>query len=401
MELKNILNAYFNNEYSSDLEKVWVIFGAGQRGQRLFYKLEKNNLKVSCFCDNDIIKQSEIICGIPVVGLEKLMEDKRKYYMLVSPKYGWDIVNKLEKEGFPYIMPPNITGTIFNWEGLNSYIEKENFSPLGHFYSLYPDLEEIKNKEEQLFLREKDVRDIDFNEENQIKTLHKMQLLYDTIPNWTDITEYTDSNKLRYKYNNNNLSHADAIGLHCMLRILRPKRVIEVGSGYTSAVMLDTNEFYLNNQIKLKFIEPYPDLLKSLVKPQDELELLPEKLQDVSFNAFEKLEEGDVLFIDSTHVSKIGSDVNYLFFDIFPRLAKGVYIHLHDIFYPFEYPKEWIYSGRVWNELYLLRAFLQNNDNYKTIYFQNMMEKKYRDIFMENWPIHAPIQGGSFWMQKK
>lgn len=399
MELKKILNAYFYDKFSA--EKEWVIFGAGQRGQRLFYELEENNLKISCFCDNNIRKQGEIICGIPVVGLEKLMENKSKYYILVSPKCGRDIVKQLEKEGFPYIMPPNITGTIFTWEGLSSYIEKENFSPLGHFYSLYPDLKEIKSKEEHLFLRKKNVIDIDFNEDDQIKTLQKMHILYNTIPNWPDITEYTDSNKLRYRYNNESLSHADAIGLHCMLRILRPKRVIEVGSGYTSAVMLDTNEFYMNNQIKLKFIEPYPDLLKSLIKPQDEIELLPEKLQDVSLKVFEELEEGDVLFIDSTHVSKIGSDVNYLFFDILPRLAKGVCIHLHDIFYPFEYPKEWIYSGRIWNELYLLRAFLQNNNNYKIIFFQNMMEKKYKDLFMESWPLHAPFHGGSFWMQKK
>lgn len=206
---------------------------------------------------------------------------------------------------------------------------------------------------------------------------------------------------LRYRYNNPGLSPGDAIGLHCMLRILSPKRVLEVGSGYTSAVMLDTNEFYLNNQVKLKFIEPYPSLLKSLLKPSDEIELLPMRLQDVSLNTFEELEEGDILFIDSTHVSKIGSDVNYLFFDILPRLKRGVYIHLHDIFYPFEYPKEWIFSGRIWNELYLLRAFLQNNNDYKILFFQNMMEKKHMDKFLEKWPLDIPVYGGSIWLKKK
>lgn len=112
------------------------------------------------------------------------------------------------------------------------------------------------------------------------------------------------------------------------------------------------------------------------------------------------MEEGDVLFIDSIHVSKVGSDVNYLFFEISPRLKKGVYIHLHDIFYPFEYPKEWIFSGKVWNELYLLRAFLQNNYNYKILFFQNIMEKRHKDKFMEKWPLNAPIHGGSIWLQK-
>uniref|UniRef100_UPI000A4A89E8 hypothetical protein n=1 Tax=Clostridium sp. NkU-1 TaxID=1095009 RepID=UPI000A4A89E8 len=165
-----------------------------------------------------------------------------------------------------------------------------------------------------MFLKEKNIKDIDFNEEEQIETLRKMSLLYDSIPQWEDITASSIASILRYRYNNPNLSPGDAVGLHCMLRILEPKRVIEVGSGYTSAVMLDTNEFYLNNQIKLKFIEPYPSLLKSLLRPNDEIELLPIGLQDVPLSVFEELEEGDILFIDSTHVSKIGSDVNYLFF---------------------------------------------------------------------------------------
>ena len=89
------------------------------------------------------------------------------------------------------------------------------------------------------------------------------------------------------------------------------------------------------------------------------------KLQDVDLKEFDKLKSGDVLFIDSTHVSKIGSDVNYLFFEILPRLHRGVYIHIHDIFYPFEYPKDWIDEGRAWNENYILRAFLNIMRNLK------------------------------------
>lgn len=71
-------------------------------------------------------------------------------------------------------------------------------------------------------------------------------------------------------------------------------------------------------------------------------------MENIELEYFSNLEDGDVLFIDSTHVSKMGSDVNYLFFEIIPRLKKGVYIHLHDIIYPFEYPMEWIYNGMVW-----------------------------------------------------
>lgn len=188
-----------------------------------------------------------------------------------------------------------------------------------------------------------------------------------------------------------------------MLNIIKPKRLIEVGSGYTSAMMLDINEYCLmyESQIDLTFIEPYPKLLNSLLKESDRINLVETELQAIDLKFFQVLEEGDILFIDSTHVSKTGSDVNYLFFEIIPRLNPGVIIHLHDIFYPFEYPHKWLKEGMVWNELFLLRSFLQYNNNYKILYFQNMIEKLYRVKLENAWPIkNETIHGGSFWMKK-
>ena len=123
-----------------------------------------------------------------------------------------------------------------------------------------------------------------------------------------------------------------------MIRHIEPNRIIEVGSGFSSCLILDTNDLHFDGRIATTFIEPYPELLKSLVAEGDESAstLLPVRLQDVDLSVFEELNRGDILFIDSTHVSKIDSDVNYLFFEILPRLSSGVYIHFHDIFYPFE-----------------------------------------------------------------
>ena len=131
-----------------------------------------------------------------------------------------------------------------------------------------------------------------------------------------------------------------------------------MGSGYSSCVILDTNELFFNNNISCIFIEPYPQLQESLLKEndKDKIEIIPKRLQDVEVSKFSSLSSGDILFVDSTHVSKVDSDVNYIFFEILPSLTNGVYIHFHDIFYPFEYPKEWIYEGRAWNENYILRA---------------------------------------------
>ncbi len=167
--------------------------------------------------------------------------------------------------------------------------------------------------------------------------------------------------------------------------------------------MLDTNEQFLNGKVKFTFIEPYPDRLFSLLRPQEKpaVHLIRQKLEEVPLPVFEALEAGDVLFIDSTHVSKAGSDVNYYLFEIFPLLKKGVYIHIHDIFYPFEYPREWIYEGRAWNEIYALRAFLSYNSHFKIVYFNHYMGNRHAALVGEKMPLCLKSAGGSIWLQKQ
>jgi hypothetical protein len=140
------------------------------------------------------------------------------------------------------------------------------------------------------------------------------------------------------------------------------------------------------------------------MKPADlaGVTLIEQKLQDVNIDLFRQLEPGDLLFVDSTHVSKTGSDVNMILFEILPILPKGVMIHFHDIFYPFEYPKEWVlgWSGFGWNEIYLLRAFLTNNEEYKIILFNTYLEHLYEDWFKEKMPVCLKDKGGSLWLMK-
>jgi hypothetical protein len=131
--------------------------------------------------------------------------------------------------------------------------------------------------------------------------------------------------------------------------------------------MMDINERLFGNQIKITCIEPYPELLCSLFleRDRDTQVIIPQSLQDTDLGLFESLVGNDILFIDSTHVSKIDSEVNYLLFQILPTLSSNVCVHFHDIFYPFEYPKEWVYEGRSWNENYILRSFLQYNSSFR------------------------------------
>ena len=141
-------------------------------------------------------------------------------------------------------------------------------------------------------------------------------------------------------------------------------------------------------------------LLRGGVKEQNNICLYQNVVQNVDLDLFKKLEENDILFIDSSHVAKVGSDVMYEYFDILPVLKSGVIIHVHDMFYPFEYPEEWIKQGRAYNELYIVRALIMDSKKYKIIFFNDMMVKKYYEKYQESWMGNYPIFGGSLWLQK-
>jgi hypothetical protein len=269
--------------------------------------------------------------------------------------------------------------------------------PPGHFYSPIPDVKDLRARESQIFSWDREVLDVDLDEAAQWRLLQQFAELYPSIPFTSD-----GGTHLRYCYENPGYSYADAIVLHCMIRLLRPRRIVEIGCGYSSAATLDTNEHFFDGSIDITFIEPFPDVLLSLLRDGDEeaVHLIRTPVQDVPSSVFEALEANDILFVDSTHVSKINSDVNHIFFEILPRLKAGVSIHFHDIFYPFEYPKDWVYEGRAWQEAYLLRAFLQNNDAFRLIYFQSLMMHRHHEFFAAKMPLCLKNAGGNIWIQK-
>lgn len=206
--------------------------------------------------------------------------------------------------------------------------------PPGHYYSPIPSLRDIRRSDARIFEEKpNNIPGIDLNTDVQMQLFDDLSKWYETLP----FKEHkTDG--LRYFYENSFFSYADAIILFCMIRHLHPRRIIEVGSGFSSCVMLDTNELFFDNEISCSFIEPYPERLISLITPQDHgrVTILPRRVQDVDLKLFATLQPNDILFIDSSHVSKIDSDVNHLVFNILPAIASGVHIHFHDILYPFE-----------------------------------------------------------------
>lgn len=270
--------------------------------------------------------------------------------------------------------------------------------PPGHYYSPIVSRKNIIKREKQIFpIPENKLDSIDLDEKEQIGLLEQLHGYYKEIP-----FEAHKKNNLRYYFVNSFYSYSDAIFLYNMIRHFQPKRIIEIGSGFSSAVMLDTNQLFMNNLVELIFIEPDPNRLFSLLSQEDKKrhKVILDEVQDIDLGLFSQLKENDILFIDSSHVCKTGSDVNYIFFNIFPRLKKGVLIHFHDIFYPFEYSLKWAMEGRSWNETYLLRAFLTHNKAYKIVLMNTFMQLFHKHWFEENMPLCLKHTGGSIWIRK-
>jgi hypothetical protein len=187
-----------------------------------------------------------------------------------------------------------------------------------------------------------------------------------------------------------------------MLRKLESRHWIEVGCGFSSAVALDTSERFLDGRTKFTFIDPYPETLRAVARPADlsRHQLVPKIVQDVPLDVYDQLESNDVLFIDSSHVSKVGSDVNHLVFQVLPRLRAGVVVHSHDVCFPFEYPEIWLEEGRAWNEVYLVRAFLQHNSVYRVLLFSSFVARRFHSFLEKKMPLCLRNPGGSLWLQK-
>jgi len=205
-----------------------------------------------------------------------------------------------------------------------------------------------------------------------------------------------------YFYQNPNFPLADALALLAVMVTCKPRRLIEVGSGYSSCAAIDITDGYLQGRVEMTFIEPHPELALEMVGSTARFRegLLKQKLQDVPVETFLALERGDILFIDSSHVVKTGSDVVDYVFRILPRLQAGVLVHIHDIFYPFEYPRAWIADeNRSWNEAYLLRAFLHKNRRFQVFYMSDWIYKCERELMQQLTPLCVTHRGGSLWME--
>jgi hypothetical protein len=204
--------------------------------------------------------------------------------------------------------------------------------------------------------------DVDFRPEHHAALLKGDFGRYMRDFNFQTETPHTASGELLFTQGNDQFGWLDARILVAMLRHHAPARVIEVGSGFSTLIMSSVVAGHLWGRTHITAIEPFP---RAFLAGLPHVDLLQSKVQDVPLSTFDQLQPGDVLFIDSSHVAKTGSDVNYLFFEVIPRLKPGVLIHVHDIWLPLEYPQQWVLAeARSWNEQYILRAMLSFSEAY-------------------------------------
>lgn len=206
---------------------------------------------------------------------------------------------------------------------------------------------------------------------SQLELLSRLEKLAETHP----FSDRAEPGR-RYYFSNDWFQYTDALVLHALLRHFLPKRIVEVGSGYSSFVILDTIQMDPDLQCKVTLIEPNSERLRSRLSlgDEDNVELVNSAVQRTSPIWFEHLEANDVLLVDSSHVSKYGSDVNFIVHEVLPRLKPGVLVHFHDIFFPFEYPEAHLKNSNHWNEAYILRAYLMHNERYEIVMWNHYVK---------------------------
>lgn len=264
-----------------------------------------------------------------------------------------------------------------------------------HFYQPIPDTRTLP---ESLWERRNELVGIEMNDPVQLDLLcncfPEFRNEYERFP-----TSAATARPGQFHFDNGRFDGTDALVTYCMVRHFRPRRIIEVGSGYSS--LISGQAAVENGNTPLICIEPFPlDFLAQGFPGLDSL--LQKKVEEVGLEFFSQLGEGDILFIDSSHTVKIGGDVNYLFLEVLPRLNPGVIVHVHDIQFPFDYRREWVAGEcRFWTEQYLLQAFLAFNCDFEVLFANHYLADQYLNAFQATFPNSPWWGGGSFWMRRK
>lgn len=271
-----------------------------------------------------------------------------------------------------------------------------------HFYQPIPDLADLE--ERNIWDKKSELPGIDFRIDQQVQLLKELGAKYGHECNWPSSPT---SNPLDFYTENNSFSFGCAASLHTIIRNYHPAHVIEIGSGnsskiFSAALMRNAAD---GAPAEYTIIDPYPaEKTKTL---PGITQIISQRVEVMDIRPFETLGQNDILFIDLGHTVRTGSDVNFLYLDVLPRLAQGVIVHIHDIGLPSEYPKVYFTNPtfRVfWTEAYLLQAFLSLNPHYEIMLAMNYLTADHWDEFCKAFEHFNPdvhkATSGSFWIRR-
>jgi len=268
-----------------------------------------------------------------------------------------------------------------------------------HYYYPVPDTSKFPP---DFFVKKFDWEGIDLYEEEQKKLLTSFIQNYKS--EYSKIPFHKTDIPYEYFWDNGGFQCLDAISFYGMIRHFKPKRVIEVGGGNTTmiaakAVAKNESE---QHPCELITVEPYAWEIHRKGIPGWS-RLIEKPVQEVDLSLFKSLNENDILFIDTSHIVKIGSDVTYYFMNLLPHIKPGVIIHFHDIFLPEQYPQDWVMKRHLFfTEQYILRAFLSYNDAFKIIFAGRFLQLKFPDLMKDAFDFYRGevTVAGSFWIQR-
>lgn len=221
--------------------------------------------------------------------------------------------------------------------------------PSGHFYSPVVSRTEVRQDWQRL-AHGRPPTAIDLRTAAQKELLRALSHHFASLP-----FPETKTTGLRYYFDNPSYNYGDALIYWSMLNHFKPKRIVEIGSGFSSALALDTIDV-LALVTQCIFVDPFPAVAEAATSPMHPRHrILPIRVQDLDPSIIASLQPDDILFVDSSHVVKTGSDVHFEITELLTSVPKGVIVHFHDIFYPFEYPQDWmVEKNHSWNEIYFL-----------------------------------------------
>jgi len=267
------------------------------------------------------------------------------------------------------------------------------FPIIDHFYEPF-----FNHKSLSMELsKNRNLPSIDFKEEDQLKLLKSFRF-QEEFNNF--LNDEANSKKLRsFSISNGSYGAGDAEILFNFVRLKKPSKIIEIGSGKSSQIIEAALKINVKEGSKPNFtcIEPF----KPWLKETEIIKIIRSKLEETSIDWSKELSEGDFLFIDSSHMIRPQGDVLYEYLEIIPSLSPGVFVHVHDIFSPRDYPESWLKTDvRFWNEQYLLEALLSNSNRYKIIASLNHLKNNYYKDLKEVTPhlneLHSP---GAFYFE--